>query len=525
MSSNLPNATEAVKIYQNEYVSNTTINRPLSRLVANDEYLESIIKNYLNIPVLPFVDRLYPADLSGIVVEKEWMVGDALSDRALTFNVTISDGDNTRYSTVKLINNEDGTISVSDTYHESPHIIGLIELEFYTNSDDKIMFKLKSSNSSMLKIMGEVTTVLPKDITSKLASRYQYYLQQEPALFVAYHSHPNGIEALNNIIANPAGANKYKFLNAQGEYTKILFNTPTSHNHEHLELLEKLKDNIVADPSTVFNSLTRAGSGNKFLSDDGTYVIGAQHSHGNKSSLDLITLDISGLENTFMNKRGNFINIAIDNVHTHEFDSVSHEDALIFIGETNELINGNKTAIYSILGNLSISGDTNNYLSEAGTYEKLHTHLNKDAIDSVQKTVIVGDQDYFLNKQGSYAKIDSHTHTNTQMSIFDAFGSADADMFLNGEGQYKRIDSDVFVGGMILDTSDPSTNPDPPDRYFWCDGSLKSKAMHQTLYHKIGIRWGENSSGTKYRVPTRADEEIGDKICRWAIKYTSMYEI
>ena len=42
--SNLPNSdNDKIKVYPNEYITNSTINRPNLRLLANDLYLESVI--------------------------------------------------------------------------------------------------------------------------------------------------------------------------------------------------------------------------------------------------------------------------------------------------------------------------------------------------------------------------------------------------------------------------------------------------------------------------------------------------
>ena len=43
MTSNLPNQTNDLKVFPNEYIDSVTLNRPFTRLLVNDKYLEEIL--------------------------------------------------------------------------------------------------------------------------------------------------------------------------------------------------------------------------------------------------------------------------------------------------------------------------------------------------------------------------------------------------------------------------------------------------------------------------------------------------
>ena len=504
--SNLPNDIESVKLYSNEYVSNTTLNRPLARLYANDQYLEAIIRSYINKPILPFIDRLYPSKPVGTQVEKSWMVGDAITDRAITLNITLDDGDNFRYTTYKILNNDENHIAISETFHESPHIVSLIETEVFIDDDNKIILKLKSTNPLPIKIVGEVTTTLPKRITASDASRYAWYLDQNPYLFAGYHSH-NNLEVIDKLEISTLDEAKYKYLNLQGEYTEIILNRPTEHNHANYDLLAALDTTPGEDNTIVFKNLKTSGNGESFLSNDGTYHHGNIHSHNNISALN--NIESGGSVFNFLNQAGTYspINVSLLHEHTNKGDL--------------DLITNNLSGNIDILNNLKNTGEDTYFLNETGEYSYLHTFANQDFLDTIQHTNMIGDKSYYLSKHGNYEYIgDRHSHSNK--TILDSIGVHSKTKYLNGEGVFVEIPDTVPTGTIVQYSVDFTVFPDPPPRYFWCQGASIERALFTELYEVIGITHGNGDGILTFDLPEiDSINTVSGKEIRYMIKYTN----
>jgi len=506
--SNLPNDIESVKLYSNEYVSNTTLNRPLARLYANDEYLEAIIRSYINKPILPFIDRLYPSKPMGTEVSKQWMIGDARTDRAITFNLTLDDGENFRYSTFKILSNENSHIAISETFHETPNIVSLINIEIFIDDEEKIILKLLSTNSSPIKIVGEITTTLPKRITASDASRYAWYIDQNPYLFAGYHSH-NNLEMLDLIEKTVLPEDKYKYLNKHGEYSEILLNHPTEHNHQNYELLDKLLDDNGEHPATVFNNLKTSGNGESFLANDGEYYHGNIHTHSNISALNVV--EIGGSSQNFLNQAGTYSNIDLGLIHGH----INKSDL--------DLITNNLSGNISVLNNLINTGTTedNLYLSSTGDYIEIHKFENQTQLDTIESTGMLSDKLFYLSKNGSYEHVgDKHEHSNK--TYLDSIGLHSEDKYLNGKGVFVSISDSVPCGGIIQYSVDFTTFPDPPERFIWCNGGEIERALFTELYEVIGITHGNGDGSLTFNVPeiTNLNTVAGAEI-RYMIKYTN----
>jgi len=508
--SNLPNTESNIRIYQNEYVSNITLNRPLQRLLKNDLYLENIVKNYLNKPILPFYDTISPPVYPEKSSSKEWIVGSAVNDRALTINVVIDDGDNFRQSILQVLNNNN-TIEISDTFHESPHTVANITIESYIKNDN-IYLKVVSGNQLKLQIMAEVTVTIPKNITRTHASRYAWYLKQDPAanedlirMFSAHHAHigSNGVgnlDALSNIEANPNNENKFLYLNKQGNYTPVIINTPTNHNHEHLDLLERINDDQKKGVIETINGLSNTGSKYSFLAEDGKYYKGSIHKHNNLNALD--TIINTGPTDMFLNAAGEYEKFDISLLHAHspaEFTNLS----------TLALISPDKL---KLIDNLDIDDDTETkdesqlkYLSLYGDYVKVHTHDNLNNLGIVEKTGYDDDRYKYLSKEGSYVEVKDMVHKHSNSGILNAIGTGEKYQFLNGKGVYTSIDTDLAIGSTIIWCGDANNIP---DNFLPMNGAAILRSIFSELYHTIGTRYGNGNGTTTFNLPYKPEKSV-----------------
>ena len=498
--SNLPNSSDKVKVFENEYCNSTSLNRPLHRLHQNDLYLESIISNYLNRPILPFQDFIVPPTFAQENTTKEWTIGDIKKDRGLTFQYVLNDGDNFRHANAVITyNNED--LHVSETFHETPHNIGLVEVSYYINDDGLIQLKIVSTNPKRLVIIGEVINNIPISITNVDASRYAFYRNNAPEL-EGVHVHDN-LDVLNRIRGEQTPGSELLYLNAQGEYTEIQIKNPTSHNHTNLDMLRMLINNENGNYE-VFNTLTNTGDGSKLLADNGEYIsTSGVHTHPNLSFLNSLTFGASHVADgvnivhsptKFLNERGEYININLNVIHGHSN-----------LPELASIAN-NGMGNLDVLNILANDKDGTRFLNDNGQYVHIDMHNNIDALNNVTAG---GSPNKFLSEYGTYRTIPiDNIHIHNNMGILNMIGTGDDNKFLSQSGDFIEIEPSLPAGSIIMDASQPvgtdaNGNPIFEDKegFLACDGSEVSRAIYFELFTAIGTTYGEGTDEVTFNLP------------------------
>ena len=473
----LPNNAENTKVFENEFISSTSLNRPLHRLVQNDIYLASIISNYMNRPVLPFQDYIAPPTLIEKVKEKEWVIGDIKKDRGLTFQYVLDDGSNFRHCTTKITYNNI-KLEVSETFHETPHEIGLVEYSYYIDDEGLIKFKITTKNPKRLKIIGEIINNVPNEITNVLASRYEFYRNNMPEL-EGVHTHVN-LDLLQTLRKDTQPDAEYEYLNAQGEYSPIRIKNPTSHNHINHSFLERIYENNT-DNIDVINKLIGSGEGTKFLADNGEYIESAGlHVHMNKNLLDSLQSD--GANNAFLNAQGNYSIIDVPAIHTHSNAA--------FLA--NIIDNGNNNA--GAVNGLKIGDDSTMFYNLKGEYKQVPDHPNINVLNNIMSG---GNPEFFLGQDGQYHNIptvDLHKHDNK--ASLDLVGQRDKSEFLAGDGQFYEIEQAIPTGSILLDARITL-----PEGFIECNGQEVSRAFYFELFTEVGIEYGDGDGANTFNVP------------------------